>query len=169
MNSKNSLFGLPRLNEQGQESSGFRLLVEAVMVVFILVIIFAVISKLDEVTQQASEKRLFEGFSKAVDSPDGAVIFEKDLVLRQGSVYSRTAFAEAATNIDPDSISIQASNSSAFSLKGDSAAGFSAVEIMSAASTDVYYQCKTNYEGGERKISCIISFGKELKEGAESE
>jgi hypothetical protein len=161
MNSKNSLFGLPCLNEQGQESSGFRLLVEAVMVVFILVIIFAVISKLDEVTQQASVKRLFEGFSKAVDSPDGSVIFEKDLVLREGSVYSRTAFAESAANIEPGSISIQASKSSAFLLLSNG----SAVEIRSLVSTDVYYQCKTEYEGGERKISCTISFGQELKEG----
>lgn len=130
------------------------------MVVFILVIIFAVISKLDEVTQQASEKRLFEGFSKAVNSPDGAVIFEKDLVLRQGSVYSRTAFAESAANIEPGRISIQASDASAFLLlKGNSA-----VEIRSLVSTDVYYQCKTNYEAGERRISCTISFGQELKE-----
>ncbi|MDP2973731.1 MAG: hypothetical protein Q8N60_01640, partial [Candidatus Diapherotrites archaeon] len=142
MNLRKNLFGLPCLNEQGQESSGFRLLVEAVMVVFILVIIFAVISKLDEVTQRASEKRLFEGFSKAVDSPDGAVIFEKDLVLREGSVYSRTAFAQAATSIEPDSISIQASNSSAFLLIN----GDAAVEIRSTVSTNVYYQCITKYE-----------------------
>ena len=165
MNLRKNRFGLPCLNEQGQESSGFRLLVEAVMVVFILVIIFAVISKLDEVTQRASEKRLFEGFSKAVASPDGAVIFEKDLMLRQGSVYSRTAFAEAATNIDPGSISIQASKSSAFLLLNNGAA----IEIRSTVSTGVYYQCKTNYEAGERKISCVISFGQELYELEEGE
>ncbi len=130
------------------------------MVVFILVIIFAVISKLDEVTWIASQKRLFEGFGKAVAGPDGDVISEKDLVLRQGSVYSRTAFAKSAANIDPDSISIKASNSSAFLLIN----GDAAVEIRAPVSTDVYYQCKTNYEAGERKISCIISFGQELKE-----
>ncbi len=149
------------MNEKGQEFSGFRLLVEAVMVVFILSIILVTVSQLDAIRQQVSERRLFEGFQKAVRSPDGSIILEENIVLVTGSAFTRRTFSALAIDILPECVAIEASDSTAFSTSGSTA-----IEITTLVQTNIYYQCVTQY-GKDCKICCTVSFGEELEQDAE--
>jgi len=149
------------LNQKGQEGAGFRLLIEAILAVFILVIILGVISQLDEWRWKVSERRLFDGFSKSLNSPDGSVVFEKDLILRDGSAYSRSAFASSVTGIDKDCVELNASSSSAFtSYQGE------LVEINTVIKTDIYYKCLPGSLVGwdDCPDYCYVSFGQDFEE-----
>jgi len=148
------------MNRQGQEGEGFRLLVEAVLVVLILVIIMSVISQVENWLWNVSEQRVFEGFSKALKSPNGDVIFEKDIVLRQGLRFTSDAFAKSTAGIEKECIELQASDSTAFSKISERA-----VEIASQIKTPVYYKCLPGYAAGNNECEtyCIVSFGEELK------
>jgi len=149
------------MNEAGQEFSGFRLLIEAAMVVLILVIIFSILSHLDNIRRDVSEKRLYEGFEKAAAAPDGSVIFEKGLVLGEGKGYSTRAFAKRVTDIEAECIEIRAGKSSAFSLEESSR-----IMVNSQVTADVYYKCNRTYDGADCHVLCTISFGEDLT-GAE--
>ncbi|MBN2067751.1 MAG: hypothetical protein JW744_04750 [Candidatus Diapherotrites archaeon] len=147
-----------KLNKKGQEFSGFRLLVEAVMVVLIMVIIFAILTHIESIRHDVSKRKLFDGFKKAFDAPDGSVIFEENLVLTANSAYTAGAFANTVTGISPECIEFRAIESPAFLV------GESSIEIGQQVETDVYYSCQRQYEGGECPITCIISFGRDLRE-----
>jgi len=149
------------MNQKGQEGAGFRLLIEAVLVVFILVIILGVISQVDEWRWKVSERRLFEGFTNSLDSPDGSVIYEKDIVLKDGSMYSSSAFANTVSGIDSDCIKIEASDSTAFAVSNDKV-----IQIRTLIQTDLYYKCFPGHLIGVSNCRdyCIISFGKDLAE-----
>ena len=148
------------MNQLGQEGAGFRLLIEAVLVVFILVIILGVISQIDTWRWKVSEQRLFEGFSKALNSPDGSVIVERDIVLKDGSSYSSRAFASSVAGISNECIEIDASESSAFNVSNSRV-----IEITTLLQTPVYYKCLPGTIVGEGNCEtyCIVSFGKELE------
>jgi len=149
------------MNRQGQEGASFRLLIEAVLIVFILVIILGVVSQIDEWRWRISERRLFEGFNKALNSPDGSIIFEKEIVLRANSSYSNRAFASTVAGIDSECIEIHSSDSSAFIVTDASV-----IEITTVIQTNVYYKCLPGIALGEDQCPdyCLISFGKDLKE-----
>ena len=148
------------MNERGQEGAGFRLLIEAVLVVFILVIVLGVVSQIDAWKWQISERRLYEGFAKALNSPDGSVIVEKELVLKGGASYSSRTFAQRFTGIESECIEINASASSAFSLSNNML-----VEITTLIQTDVYYKCQPGSQIGESQCQpyCTVGFGKDLR------
>jgi len=149
------------MNQKGQEGAAFRLLVEAVLVAFILVIILSIIGQIDQFRWQVSERRLFEGFDKAFNSPDGSVIVEKDLVLKNGASYSRGAFASPVTGMDDECVAIEASNSTAFSLTENKV-----VEITTIIQASVYYKCIHGEEIGEAQcpVYCTVGFGKDLSD-----
>jgi len=148
------------MNQGGQEGAGFRLLIEAVLVAFILVIILGVISQIDSWRWVVSEQRLFEGFDKALNSPDGSLIVESDLVLKGGSKYSSRAFAASVAGISNECIEIDASGSSAFHVTDSKI-----IEITTLLETDIYYKCLPGDLVGEAacKIFCTVSFGKEIE------
>ena len=145
-----------RLDSRGQEGAPFRLLVEAIMVVFILVIIIGMLNWIDSIKTSVSEKRLFDGFEKALNSPDGKVIFEEDLILKGGSTYTSRSFAEFANmgeKLAPGCISISAIDSSAFEVTSPAI-----IEIITLIQTSVYYRCKGT-DGGGCEMNCEIRFG----------
>lgn len=148
------------MNEKGQEGASFRLLIDAVLVIFILVIILGVISQIDNWRWQVSERRLFEGFYKSIDSPDGSVIVEKDIVLKHGATYSTRAFSSSIADLDHECIELDSSDSAAFYLSSDSAV----LEVKNLVETNVYYKCVRGKEIGEDQceLYCTVSFGKDL-------
>jgi len=145
------------MNRLGQEEAGFRLLIEIVMVAFIMVIIYGVITQVDSWRWKISEKSLFDGFQRALNSPDGSIIVQKDLVFAKGATYSNRAFAGSATGIGFECIEIQANESIAFKLYENKM-----VEITTQIQTDVYYKCLPGE--GDCKYHCIVSFGRDLAE-----
>jgi len=149
------------MNSKGQEEAGYRLLIEAILVILILAIILGVVSQIDQQRILISEKNLMEGFNKALNSPDGSIIVEQGLVLKSGASYSNRAFSGSTAGIKPECIELQASSSMAFKATG----GY-IVELTTLLQTDVYYKCFPGYlSGSDCEISCIISFGKELEKG----
>lgn len=148
------------MNQRGQESAGYRLLIEAVLVLFILVIILGVVVQIDQWRWQVSERRLFEGFIKSLNSPDGSVIVERDLVLQSGASYSSRAFEGRTAGIEADCISLEASESMAFTVSGNQV-----VEINTLIQADAYYKCLPGSMAGEPgcETLCTVSFGKELE------
>ena len=144
------------MNQLGQEEAGFRLLVEIVMVAFIMVIIYGVITQVDAWRWKISEENLFRGFEMALNSPDGSVIVQKGLVFSKGASYSSSAFAGSAIGIGPECIKIDASESVAFSLYENRV-----VETTTQIQADLYYQCIPGT--GSCKYQCTVSFGKEIE------
>jgi hypothetical protein len=144
------------MNRLGQEEVGFRLIIEVVMVAFIMVIIYGVITQVDSWRWKISERSLFEGFQKALNSPDGSIIVQKDLVFANGASYSNRAFAGSANGIGFECIEIDASPSVAFSLYENRM-----VETTTQVQTDVYYKCLPGE--GDCRYQCLVSFGKEIE------
>ena len=124
------------MNQLGQEGAGFRLIVEIVLVVFILVIIFAVISQVEGIQYTVSEQSLYQGFQNSVNSPDGSVIVAKDLVFAKGSTYSNRAFASSVEGIDFECVELDSLDSTAFEKYENSV-----IEFTTQYQTTVYYKC----------------------------
>ncbi len=150
------------MNQQGQEAAGFRLLIEAVLVVFILVIIIGVVNQVDSWRWKVSEQRLYEGFNKALNSPDASVIIEKGIVLRGGASYGSRGFSGSVTNLDHECIEMQASKSNAFDVSDNGRI----ININTLIQTDLFYQCMPGSYVGEDDCDtyCIVSFGNDLSE-----
>lgn len=147
------------MNSKGQEEEGYRLLIEAIIVVFILAIIIGVITQIEEWRWQVSERRLFEGFDKALNSPDGSIVVEKDIVLKANSSYGSRAFEGSTTGIPFECIELDASNSTAFTLQNKNL-----IQINTLIQTNIYYKCLpgTQTATPECETHCTISFGKDL-------
>ncbi len=148
------------MNQQGQEGAGFRLIIEVVLAFFVLVIILGVVSQIDEWRWQVSVRRLYEGFDKSLNSPDGSVIVERDIVLKMGSSYSNRAFEGSSAGIDAECIELDASNSMAYDLSENRV-----VSITTVIQTNVYYKCLPGHIVGKDDCGtfCTVSFGKELE------
>ena len=147
------------MNQQGQEGAGFRLIVEIVLVVFILVIIFAVISQVESIQYTVSEQSLYRGFQNAVNSPDGSTIVAKDLVFEKGSIYSNRAFASSVEGIDFECVELDSLDSTAFKKHENSV-----IEFTTQYQATVYHQCFSEDDDDDCKYRCIVSFGKDLSE-----
>jgi len=90
-----------------------------------------------------------------LNSPDGSIIVQKDLVFAKGASYSNRAFAGSVTGIGFECIEIQANESIAFKLYENHV-----VEITTQIQTDVYYKCLPGE--GDCKYHCTVGFGKDL-------
>ena len=145
------------MNQRGQEGAGFRLIVEIVLVVFILVIIFAVITQVENIQYTVSEQSLYKGFQNALSSPDGSTIVAKDLVFAKDSTYSNRAFASSVTGIGFECIELDALDSSAFEKYEDSV-----ITLTTQYQTTVYYKCFQEDNDDECHYRCIVSFGKDF-------
>jgi len=145
------------LNQRGQEGAGFRLIVEIVLVVFILVIIFAIINQIENIQYTVSEQSLYRGFQNSVSSPDGSTIVAKDLVFEKGSIYSNRAFASSVEGIDFECVELDSLDSTAFEKYENSI-----IEFTTQYQTTVFYKCFPNDGGGDCQYRCIVSFGKDF-------
>jgi len=145
------------MNQQGQEGAGFRLIVEIVLVVFILIIIFAVISQVENIQYTVSEQSLYRGFQNAVSSPDGSTIVAKDLVFAKGSTYSNRAFASSVTGIGFECVELDSLDSTAFEKYDNTV-----IEFTTQYQTTVYYQCFPDDDDDDCDYKCIVSFGKDF-------
>ncbi|MAG22347.1 MAG: hypothetical protein CL943_03540 [Candidatus Diapherotrites archaeon] len=146
------------MNQSGQEFSGFRLLIDAILVLMILVIIIGILGWVDSLRFQISEKRLYEGFNKSLNSPDGKTVVEKDITMRSGTTYLVGAFA--GPGVDRDCIRFRALNLTAWKLSSNK----KQLDIETDIVIDVFYQCTRQFDEGACEILCEISFGDEFEE-----
>ena len=148
------------MNIRGQEFSGFRLLIDAVLVLMILVVIMGILGWVEALRFQMSEQRLFDGFDKAVNSPDGKVVLEKNLSIRGGILFLTGRFERPG--IEKKCITFDALNASAFELSPNQRQ----LEVTNNMLVDMYYRCIRNLDGTNCIAGCTtcceISFGKEF-------
>ena len=136
-------------------------MIEALLGIFILVIIIGVIVQIDNWRTVISQQRLYEGFNKSLNSPDGSIIVEKNLILRNGSIYTSEAFAESTAGIDKECIELQANESLPFNVLPNNRA----VELKANLEVTLYYKCLPGRLLGEDQCDsyCVVSFAEELE------
>lgn len=151
------------MNQQGQEFSGFRLLIEAILVLMILAIIISILGWVEGQRYGISEKRLFEGFDKAVNSPNGRTVVENDITLRKDSYYTSGSFAERAPSIPRECISFEALPLASLELSSNNGR----ITIKENLQLDMFYKCQrlSSECSSDCETCCKISFGREFSEG----
>jgi hypothetical protein len=145
------------LNQRGQEFAGFRLLIDAILVLLILVIVIGIMGWVTSLRFQISEKRLFDGFLKAINSPNGKTILEKEIVLQKGTIYGAAAFQRPS--VPKNCIEFDALGLTSLELSNNNRQ----IEIKEDVQLDVYYRCQRQFEA-DCDVLCEISFGKEFEE-----
>ncbi len=149
------------MNRRGQEFSGFRLLIDAILVLMILVVIMGILGWVESLRFQMSEQRLFDGFDKAVNSPNGKVVLEKNISIREGIIFLTGGFERPG--IEKKCIKFEALDVRAFVLSNQQRQ----LEVTSNMMVDMYYRCIRNLGGAncivECDTCCEISFGKEFE------
>jgi hypothetical protein len=143
------------MNSQGQEFTVFNLLVQAVIGLFILVMIISAINYFEEQKFAISKDRFDENLVFASQQPNGDVLLIEAIAFNKTTITKK--YVSLRTGIDEDCIEFEAKQSSAIDLKNSS--GF--ISFTDSLVLDVYIQC--NSDGcGSQGISCIVSFGKKL-------
>ena len=152
------------MNERGQEFSGFRLLIDAILVLLILVIIIGVLGWVQSEQDRVSSIRLSEGFDTALNSPNGKTVFERDINLKEGAVYSSRSFADPRPGIKKECVKIYSADTSGFVVDPTNRQ----VRVTTKLQVDVYYRCWRDVGTGvcedDCELCCEISFGKEFEE-----
>ncbi|MBN2126862.1 MAG: hypothetical protein JW703_00545, partial [Candidatus Diapherotrites archaeon] len=123
------------LNSRGQEFSVFELLVQAVIGLFILVIIISSINYFDEQRYAISKNRFDENLVFAAEQPNGDVLKIDEVAFNSGSISSK--YIELRTGINADCIRLQAkSNPYIIVNEVDSLVSFEKSLVL-----DVYIKC----------------------------
>lgn len=141
------------MNSNAQEFIGFKLLIGAIIALFILFIILSVISYVEEFKYSISEKNLYEGIKSAINAPE-QVVQIKELTFREGSSYSSSGFAKK-TPLKRECFNIDASQTGGFNLQSPEV-----IQVKQTVKTDVYVKCVL--ASGDCFATCTVSFGKPI-------
>jgi len=144
------------MNQSGQEGAGYRLIIEAIVALLILTIILGAVGWVTVFKFYLSDQMFFEGFSRALESPNGDPIVQKNLVFAGDRMYTTRVFERY--QISGDCITFDAANLSALNL-GESR---NVIGIEKELLLDVYYRC-LGQQQGDCETLCEVSFGKEFE------
>ena len=144
------------MNSKGQEFSAFRLLIDAILVLLILIIIIGILGWVDSLRFSISEQRFYESFSKAVNSPNGQTVEERNLMFRANSTYLTGAFQRPG--IPKECITFDAVGLAAIEISNND----HQINIAENIQLDVYYRCERQFKG-DCEMECDISFGKDFE------
>jgi hypothetical protein len=141
------------LENKAQAGAVFRLMVDAIIGLVILVAILSTLSHFEQ-QQLALSLREFESFlTSAINSPDGKIIESPVLTFNKGTMYSTRSF-EAMTQHPRECFFIQGLSGS-IRITDDET-----VEFLSRTQVKIYAKCETS--GGDCPYTCTISFGKKI-------
>jgi len=152
------------MNRKGQEFAAFRLLIDATLVIMVLVIILGIVTWVQEWQFGISEEKIYSGFDKAINSPNGKTILEKSVMLRENRIYLATEFARAG--LSRECIKFDALGLSSLQLSNSDRQ----LDVKENVMLDIFFQCYRSFaeeaECDESKcdICCTISFGKDFEE-----
>ena len=133
------------------------MLINAIIALFILVIIIGAIDYFDNLQTDISTQSLLEGFDSAVQSPNGDVILKHSLVLNEGA-YTLRNFS-SSSKISEECIILQSVSYTSMFLSDTG----KSIVVKSTLQTDVYFQCTTENNSPACETQCIISFGIPIK------
>lgn len=169
--------------ERAQAGAVFRLMVDSIIMLAVLVIIVAALHQFQTMMQEISTKEFNELMLSAVQLPNGEVIASRELSFPEGKSYSASTLS-VLTGEPPASFSLE-SNLSAAEISPSSITFNRSVQAKvyvicepantgNACSTGCGYGLNEIDGGGICKIGdcieicCRVSFGKQLVKGADS-
>ncbi|MEI7960866.1 MAG: hypothetical protein WCI04_00875 [archaeon] len=160
------------MNEKGQGEAVFRLLIDSVVGMAILLIIISMISYFNNQVIEQSRVDLINSMNDAVSSPDGKIVKTGDLTFAKGFVVNQ-AFAQDWTGQGAKCFSFDARGASLNILTKDGVPA--GVQFTQNLTIQVNIQCKSssNANSCNPKIApeteadccftCLIAFGKDIK------
>ncbi|HLC36769.1 MAG TPA: hypothetical protein VJK05_04150 [archaeon] len=146
------------MNSKGQEFAGYKMMIGAIIALFVLIIIVSAVSYFDELRTTISSNLILDGVKAAYKSPNGDVIKKTNVTFKEGS-YSKRFFG-ASIELDEQCIELKAARISGIELSSNE----SAVIVKANLVNDFYAKC---LQGAECKSSCktccTFSIGEELE------
>ncbi|MDD4251113.1 MAG: hypothetical protein PHX27_02885 [Candidatus ainarchaeum sp.] len=144
------------LDVKGQSGAVFRLMVDAIIGLVILLIILSVLTYFESVRIDVSKAEFISIVQSAVETPNGSVVASKTLVFVSGLGFSASQL-QSLTNYPADCFKFQ-SNLGSVNIIADG----KMVEFKQNVETKVYAKCEPDLDNPENIITCDISFGTKL-------
>ncbi len=145
---------------RAQSGAVFRLMVDGIISLAILLIVLSALSYFQALKISASNEKFYSLVVSATNAPNGKVFVEKSLVFNPGgfssiSIRNKTNIFEECFEFQSNLVSAKVSDTKM------------QITFTSPIEADVYAQCKSNRTdcGGDPEcceIKCFISFGKKL-------
>jgi len=148
------------MNSKGQESAVFEFLVVAIMGLAILLIVLNIVDYFSSLRFQASWESFKGGLKSAVNSPNGDVIFAKNISLNTGTIT--VSSLSVMSGIPSECFEINSASLSSFKLSDDE----TSISISKIVETTVYFRCVLGSEygtGSNCVETCLASFGEEIQ------
>ena len=149
------------LENRAQSGAVFRLMVDGIIGLAILLIIISALSYFQALRIQAAQEKFFSLVSSATNSPTGKVFSENNLLFTPSGISTITI--RNKTNIYEGCFKLQ-SNLGNVKINEDQ----SKLDFTSNVEADVYAKCALNADPCDIddeeccEIECAISFGKKL-------
>ena len=141
------------LNQRGQGSDVFRLLIGAVMALAILLIVLGIVNLVGEEKFKLSRQRFFDGFSTAHDSPDGLSPVEREkLFFNKHEIFTSDSLARQF-QMQPQCIQFFSEHPRASSFPG-----YSGIEMLDQLNLTVVFSCESNGPNQDCPIQCTVTF-----------
>jgi len=147
--------------ERAQSGAVFRLLIDSIIGLAILMIILSAMANFYEMRLKTSTEEFRLLVKNATDTPNGAVVESGSLVFKSGSGFSQ-AMLSSNTGLDGSCFSFQTG------LSGVDVGDGSFVKFIRDIETKIYSKCNPTgkeCDAGEEsccEIECIVSVGKKL-------
>jgi len=151
------------LENRAQSGAVFRLMIDGIIGLAILLIIISALSYFQVLRGQADNEKFYSLVKSATESPNGKVFSEKNLLLPPGGFSSISI--RNKTNIYEGCFDFQ-SNLVSAKITGDDV---EVITFTTGVETNVYAQCDLGEDCTDEaqeccKVTCVISFGKRIIE-----
>ena len=170
--SKKSLFKQvtrPFGEDKAQSEAVFRLMIDGIVGMAILLIIISSLSYFQELRVQASNAKFFSLVESSINSPNGNVFVEKKLSFVKGGSFSAVKL-QREYNIPLKCFDFETNLSYAKIIGQDSGTGAGkGIEFTQSVETNVYAKCELSNNSCDVdatdccELNCVFSFGKKLK------
>ncbi len=145
------------LDDRAQSGTVFRLMVDAIIGLVILMIILSVLGYFESLRVDVSRAEFISTIKSATEAPDGRVVSSGILIFVKGTGFSASQL-QSITNYPAESFEFQ-SNVGFAEVLGNG----KIVQMKQNIETRVYARCVPDSDPNLR-IRCVISFGRRLEE-----
>lgn len=146
-----------KIDERAQSGTVFKLMVDAIIGLVILMIILSVIGYFESMRVDVSRTEFISIVKSATESPDGRVVSSNTLIFLKGTGFTATQL-QSITNYPAECFKFESIHGLAPVV-----ADGRIIEIKQNIETKIYARCiPITNSTGDCRIECIISFGKKL-------
>jgi hypothetical protein len=143
-------------DEKAQSGTVFRLMIDAIIGLIILMIILSVLGYFQSLRVDVSKAEFVSTIKAATQTPDGRVVSSQRLVFLKGTTFSSDQL-QYVTNYSSDCFEFQTNHSSV-----EIFASGKMVEFKQDIETILYARCRPGTD--DCVIFCDVSFGRKLEE-----